>query len=115
MRLGLFCVFQAQWTGRHEWHTRVSAEVEPPDLGGDVTAAGEALQRQSLLDRTSTFVTAAHAVKTSRAAALEAAPTGSFRPLDAVARFMESPRQERTVAANVTRSIEFLNGGASRD
>lgn len=110
VRLALFCAFLAMWTGRHEWHTAVGAAAEPADLGTDVIAAGGGLQRQSLDDRTSSFIVHAHAVKTSRAAAIEAARTGSFEPLHAVARFMDSPRLERFVAANVTRSIEFLNG-----
>ena len=31
VRLALWCVFQANWTGRHEWHTGVGrrAEIEP--------------------------------------------------------------------------------------
>ncbi len=115
VRLALFCAFLALWTGRHEWHTTVHEPAEPAELGDDVVAAGEHLQRRSLGDGTSAFIVHAHAVKTSRAASLEAARTGSFEPLHAVARFMEAPRLERFVAANVTRSIEFLNGRAPRE
>ena len=115
LRLALFTVFQAQWTGRHEWHTAVGprAEIEPMD--GDVVAYGEALQRDSLLDGTTAFIVHAHAVKTSRAAAVEAARSGSTLPLDATARFMAAPKLERFVAATVTRSIDFLNGAVQRD
>lgn len=115
VRLALFCAFLAMWTGRHEWHTTVGPPSEPADLGADVIAAGQELQRRSLDDRTSATIVHAHAVKTSRAAAIEAARTGSLEPLHAVTRFMDSPRLERFVAANVTRSIEFLNGRAPRD
>jgi nitrite reductase/ring-hydroxylating ferredoxin subunit len=115
VRLAMFCAFLALWTGRHEWHTTVHPPATPADLGDDVVVAGDELQRRSLGDGTSAFIVHAHAVKTSRAAAIEAARTGSFEPLHAVARFMESPRLERFVAANVVRSIEFLNGRAPRD
>ena len=115
LRLVLFTTFLAQWTGRHEWHTRVGErhEVEPfaPDLA---TYAAE-LQRQSLLDGTTAFIVHAHAVKTSRAAALESARSGSTLPLDATARFIAAPKLERFVAATVARSIDFLNGRTQRD
>ena len=69
VRLALWSVFLAQWTGRHEWHTTVG-EPAVVDLGTpDLVAAGEALQRQALGDTTSAFIVHAHAVKTSRAAA----------------------------------------------
>jgi hypothetical protein len=54
-------------------------------------------------------------VKTSRAAAEEAVRTGSSRPLEAVARFLEAPKLERFVAATVTRSIDFVSGRTPRD
>ena len=77
--------------------------------------AGEALQREALLDNASAFIVYAHGIKTSRAAAREAARTGSTLPLQAVARLLDSPRLERFVAANVARSIEFLAGRAPHD
>ena len=116
VRLALFTAFLAQWTGRHEWHTvgrRTRARSTP--LAADLTAYGEALQRQSLLDGTTAFIVHAHAVKTSRAAALEAQRLGSSQPLDAVARFLAAPKLERFVAATVERSIDFLNGRTQRD
>lgn len=115
VRLALFCVFQANWTGRHEWHTRVGpvADVERP--AADLVAYGRNLQRRSLLDGAGSFIVAAHEVKTSRAAAAEALRIGSALPLDAANRFMSAPRQERFVAATVERSIEFLNGRTQRD
>jgi hypothetical protein len=115
VRLALWCVFLAHWTGRHEWHTTVAEPVDV-DLGtADVVAAGAALQRRALDDTTSAFIVHAHAVKTSRAASEEAARLGSTRPLEAVARFMEAPKLERFVAATVTRSIDFLSGRVPRD
>ena len=114
VRLALWCVFLAHWTGRHEWHTAVG-EPAVVDLGtADVVAAGEALQRRALGDTTSAFIVHAHAVKTSRAAAEEAARAGSSRPLEAVARFLDAPKLERFVAATVTRSIDFVSGRIQR-
>ena len=115
VRLALWCVFLAHWTGRHEWHTTITEPVQV-DLGtSDVAAAGKALQQQALDDTTSAFIVHAHAVKTSRAASEEAARLGSMRPLEAVARFIEAPKLERFVAATVTRSIDFLSGRVPRD
>ncbi len=115
LRLVMFTVFQANWTGRHEWHTSVGELERPDPLDADLTVAGERLQRESLLDGTSAFIVAAHAVKTSRAAAHEAVRLGSSLPLDATLRFMRAPKLERFVAATVARSIDFLNGRIQRD
>jgi nitrite reductase/ring-hydroxylating ferredoxin subunit len=115
VRLAMYTAFLAQWTGRHEWHTTVAAPDDGRSFAGSVAEAGEALQREALLDKTSAFIVYAHGIKTSRAAAIEAARTGSMLPLQAVARFLDSPRLERFVAANVARSIEFLAGRAPRD
>ncbi len=115
VRLTMYTAFLAQWTGRHEWHTTVAPRDEGRRLAGSVAEAGEALQREALLDKTSAFIVYAHGIKTSRAAAIEAARTGSMLPLQAVARFFDSPRLERFVAANVARSIEFLAGRAPHD
>jgi len=115
VRLALFTAFLAQWTGRHEWHTTVGERDDVMPLDADLTIYGEELQRQSLLDGTTAFIVHAHAVKTSRAAALEAQRLGSTLPLDAVARFIAAPKLERFVAATVERSIDFLNGRTQRD
>lgn len=134
VRLALWCVFLAQWTGRHEWHTAV-ADVEvgeagdladacirhQPDvavataLAGDVGEVSASLQRAALLDGTTAPIVHAHAVKMAVAASEEAARVGSTRPLAAAARFIAAPKLERFVAANVVRSIELLNGRARRD
>jgi nitrite reductase/ring-hydroxylating ferredoxin subunit len=114
VRLGLWCVYLAYWTGRHEWHTRIG-EPAPVELGtDDLVAAGEALQRQALDDTTTAFIVHAHAVKTTKAATEEARATGSPRPLEAVARFLGAPKLERFVAATVTRSIDFVAGRIER-
>jgi nitrite reductase/ring-hydroxylating ferredoxin subunit len=116
VRLAMFTAFLAQWTGRHEWHTRVAERDDGRSFGdATVTEAGEALQREALLDNASAFIVYAHGIKTSRAASIEAARSQSMLPLQAVARLLDSPRLERFVAANVARSIEFLAGRAPRD
>ena len=115
VRLAMFTAFLAQWTGRHEWHTNVADRDDGRSFAGSIVEAGEALQREALLDNASAFIVYAHGIKTSRAAAREAARTGSTLPLQAVARLLDSPRLERFVAANVARSIEFLAGRAPHD
>ena len=114
VRLTFFVAFLENWTGRHEWHTRVAERVAI-ELGGDIGTAGDDLQRRALLDGTSAFIVAAHAVKTSRAAARESHRLGSSTPLQATARFIDAPKLERFVAANVRRSLDFLNGRTQRD
>jgi len=115
VRLALWCVFLAHWTGRHEWHTRV-AEPTEIDLGtSDLEGAGVALQRRSLDDPSSSFIVHAHAVKTARAASEEASRSGSPLPLQAATWFIEGPKRERTVAANVARAIDFISGRSPRD
>ena len=115
VRLAMFTAFLGQWTGRHEWHTRVGERDHGRSFAGTVAEAGEALQREALLDKTTAFIVYAHGIKTSRAAALEARRSGSVLPLQAVARFLDSPRLERFVAATVARSIKLLAGRAPRD
>ena len=115
VRLTLFTAFLAQWTGRHEWHTTIGERAEITPLSTDIVRYGDELQRQSLLDGTTAFIVHAHAVKTSRAASIEAIRLGSTLPLDATARFLAAPKLERFVAATVERSIEFLNGRTQRD
>jgi nitrite reductase/ring-hydroxylating ferredoxin subunit len=115
VRLALFTAFQAQWTGRHEWHTSVGERAAVVPASDDLREYGDALQRDSMLDGTTAFIVHAHAVKTSRAASQEALRMGSSLPLDATARFMAAPKLERFVAATVTRSIDFLDGRVMRD
>jgi hypothetical protein len=115
VRLALWTVFLANWTGRHEWHTAVAWREEVEPRSADLRAYGESLQDEALLDGTTAFIVHAHAVKTSVAATHEALRMGSSLPLDATARFMAAPKLERFVAATVTRSIDFLSGTAPRD
>ena len=115
VRLALWTVFLANWTGRHEWHTAVAWRDEIEPRSADLRAYGESLQDEALLDGTTAFIVHAHAVKTSVAATDEALRMGSSVPLDATARFMAAPKLERFVAATVTRSIDFLSGRAPRD
>jgi hypothetical protein len=115
VRLALWCVFLAHWTGRHEWHTTVG-ETERIDLGADLAAAGATLQAQALDDaNTTAFIVHAHAVKTTTAATEEALRAGSSLPLEAAARFLTAPKLERFVGATVARSIDFISGRAPRD
>ena len=93
----------------------VAPRVEVELRTDGVREAGEALQREALLDGTTAFIVHAHAVKTSVAATREALRCGTTLPIEATARFMAAPKLERFVAATVTRSIDFLSGRAPRD
>ncbi len=115
VRLALWVAFQANWTGRHEWHTEVGPRADIEPLSTDLARYGAQLQHEALLDGTTAFIVHAHAVKTSVAATEEAQHLGSTVPLDAAARFLAAPKLERFVAATVTRSIDFLSGRAVRD
>lgn len=115
VKLVLWTVFLANWTGRHEWHTAVAPRAEIEPRSDDLGAYGRSLQHEALLDGTTAFIVHAHAVKTSVAATDEALHLGSTVPLDATARFMAAPKLERFVAATVTRSIDFLSGKVDRD
>ncbi len=114
IRLALFCTFLAFWTGRHEWHAGIAESVLPQPLATTTHTYGLALQEQALLDPASSFIHQVHVIKTSRAAAIEANRLGSNRPLLAAHRFLEAPKQERFVAANVARSVAFVNGRQPR-
>jgi hypothetical protein len=115
VRLVLWTVFLANWTGRHEWHTSIGERAEVEPRSEDLAEYGRLLQHEALLDGTTAFIVHAHAVKTSVAATEEAQRLGSALPLDATARFMGAPKLERFVAATVTRSIDFLSGRTQRD
>jgi hypothetical protein len=115
VRLTLWTVFLANWTGRHEWHTSVGRRHDVEPRSADLLAYGHELQHEALLDGTTAFIVHAHAVKMSVAATAEALRIGSSAPLDATARFMAAPKLERFVAATVVRSIDFLSGRSPRD
>ncbi|MFP5579458.1 MAG: Rieske (2Fe-2S) protein [Acidimicrobiia bacterium] len=114
VRLVLWTVFLANWTGRHEWHTTVHRTQQVDSLGSDLRSYGTALQDLALQDGTTAFIVHAHAVKMSVAATEEALRLDDRRPLDATHRFLTAPKLERFVAANVTRSIDFLSGRVMR-
>jgi hypothetical protein len=115
VRLVLWTVFLANWTGRHEWHSTVGERAEIEPRSDDLVEYGRSLQHEALLDGTTAVIVHAHAVKMSVAATEEAVRLQSTAPLDATARFMQAPRLERFVAASVTRSIDFLSGRTPRD
>jgi len=115
VRLTMWTVFLANWTGRHEWHTGVAERAEVEPRATDLAEYGRSLQHEALLDGTTAFIVHAHAVKMSVASTEEAIRLGSTVPLDATARFMAAPKLERFVAATVTRSVDFLSGRTQRD
>lgn len=131
-RLVLFTVFLCHDTGRAErWGLQQPTPVPAPapgDLGaavldgrtddavahalaGDPDAVSDALEQTSLLDRSGSWIVAAHVVKMARAARFEAAATGSSLPLAAAARFAAAPRLERFIAANVAQALDFIQSG----
>lgn len=113
LRLALFSVFLAHYTGRHEWHTRVADRVDV-QVERDIGSAAAYVQREALADHCASFIVQAHAVKTSRAAAQEAERLDDPRPLQAALRFVTAAKLERFVAASVARSIDFLSGRGPR-
>jgi len=115
VRLTFFTAFLAHWTGRHEWHTSVGPRAHIEPLADDVQTYGDELQRVSLRDGMTAFIFTVHAVKTARAAALEARRRDTALPLDAAARFITAPKLERRVAATVQRSIDFVGGRVPRE
>ena len=115
IRLALFTLFLAHWTGRHEWHAGIGQQSPVTLISDDLAAAARHLRHESLLDRTSSFIVHAHGVKTSVAASREALRRSTPLPLLATTRFLQTPRLERFVAANVQRSIEFVAGHQPRD
>ena len=90
VRLVLWTVFLANWTGRHEWHTGIAQRAEIEPRSADLAAYGRSLQHEALLDGTTAFIVHAHAVKTTVAATEEACASqmpspstrsrGSWRP-----------------------------------
>ena len=114
-RLAMFTVFLAHYTGRHEWHTKVAPREVLARPAETIAAFGETSVRASMQDVSGAFIVQAHVIKTARAAWEEAERLGSFAPLDAVWRFMHSPRTDRFVASAVQQSIDFLSGRAARE
>lgn len=114
VRLVMWTVCLANWTGRHEWHTTVGPTTTIEPWSTDLAEYGRLLQHQALQDGTAAFIVHAHAIKMSVAATEEAIRLESTAPLDATVRFLTEPRLERFVAATVTRSLDFLSGRSDR-
>ena len=117
VRLALWCVFLAHWTGRHEWHTGVGEPVSRrPRHDRPRRRRRRRCSARALDDTTTAFIVHAHAVKTSRAATEEAVRAGLVRGRSRRRPgSSDAPKLERFVAATVTRSIDFLSGRARRD
>ncbi len=128
-RLALWTAFLASYSGRRGYREVPDPPLEPvagdvgravaegraddaarAALAGDRSEAAATLEQAALSDLGGSFIVAAHLVKTACAAGHEAEATGSNRPLAAAARFLASPRMERFVASDVTRSVDFLSG-----
>jgi nitrite reductase/ring-hydroxylating ferredoxin subunit len=115
VRLALFSTFLAFWTGRHEWHTSTGQREYVEPMASELRMYADLLQRSALQDPSAACIVQAHAIKTSRAAAIESLHLNSPLPLLATQRFIEGPKQERLVAATVARSLAFLSGKSARD
>jgi nitrite reductase/ring-hydroxylating ferredoxin subunit len=115
VRLALFSTFLAFWTGRHEWHTTVHERQHVDALSDNLHAYGIRLQQASFEVPAAAPIMQVHAIKNSRAAAIESAALNSLIPLQAAQRFLEAPKMHRIVASTVAQSLAFLNGRAPRD
>jgi nitrite reductase/ring-hydroxylating ferredoxin subunit len=131
-RLVMFCAFLVVDSGRDERRKGAAETPTVEPLDGDLVAAildrryddaarhaaagtptdvAEQLVRAALSDQPGSFIVAAHAVKTSVAAAEETENTGSMLPLIATARFLAAPRQERFVSSAASEAIHFVRTG----
>lgn len=125
-RLVLFAAFLAHYGGRRGYREvasepEASGESSPTRSrsgGAPITelatcsevASPERLATAALGDGAGSFIMAAHAVKTSRAAILEAVETGSPLPRAAAWRFLSSPRRERFVGLEVANALRLADG-----
>ncbi len=87
VRLAMFTAFLAQWTGRHEWHTKVGERDVGRMFEGTVLEAGEALQREALLDN----AVCVHRLRPRHQDGPGSGPRGSQERLDAAAAGRRSP------------------------
>lgn len=115
VRLALFCVFLAHWTGRHEWHAGIGERRALALPSGLLLDEGCRLQRQALLGPGAGFLVQAHAIKTAVAATNEAVRSRNSLPLQAVERYLAEKDRRRYVAATVQQSIDFVTGRAPRE
>jgi nitrite reductase/ring-hydroxylating ferredoxin subunit len=109
VRLALWTAFLAWYSGRRGYVEIDEGQPDPVALG-DVPLDAPGLCRAALEDRSGSWIVAAHLVKTTNAAVVEAAATGSTRPLAAAARFVASPRRESFVALNVRKALQLADG-----
>jgi nitrite reductase/ring-hydroxylating ferredoxin subunit len=109
VRLALWSAFLAWYAGRRGYVEIDDVQADPVALG-DVPSDPAGLCRAALEDRAGSWIVAAHLVKTTNAAVVEAAATGSTRPLAAAARFVASPRRESFVALNVRKALQLADG-----
>ena len=109
MRLALWSAFLAWYSGRRGY-VEIDEEQPDPVVLGNVPLDAAGLCRAALEDRSGSWIVAAHLVKTTNAAVVEAAATGSTRPLAAAARFVASPRRESFVALNVRKALQLADG-----
>jgi nitrite reductase/ring-hydroxylating ferredoxin subunit len=106
LRLALFTVFLAHYTGRHEWHTTIGARERVALPSPDLAESAASLAHDALLDPGSVFIVHAHAIKTAVAAGDEAIRTGDSTPLEAAARFLRAPHRQRFTAGEVQRALD---------
>jgi nitrite reductase/ring-hydroxylating ferredoxin subunit len=109
VRLALWSAFLAWYAGRRGYVEIDDDQPDPVDLG-NVPEDPAGLCRAALEDRAGSWIVAAHLVKTTNAAVVEAAATGSTRPLAAAARFVAAPRRESFVALNVRKALQLADG-----
>ena len=107
-RLALWTAFEACYAGRRGY-VEVAADRDDP-VTTRVPADPAILCRAALEDKAGPSIFSAHLVKTTSAAVVEAAATGTQAPLAAAARFVSSPRREGSIALNVRMAIDLANG-----
>jgi nitrite reductase/ring-hydroxylating ferredoxin subunit len=112
LKLALHSVFLAHWTGRHEWHAGVHHLQQIVLSNDDLLSAGQALQRQSILDPGGIFIVTAHVIKTAVAATHEAVTMRNPLPLQAAQRFAAAPHRRRFVAEQTQQALDQLRKGS---
>jgi hypothetical protein len=108
-RLALWTAFHACYAGR-KGYVEVGGDRTDP-VPAAVPTRPDLLSRAALEDRASGVpIVAAHLVKTTSAAIVEAEATGTDAPLTAAARFVAAPRREASIALNVRKAIDLADG-----
>jgi nitrite reductase/ring-hydroxylating ferredoxin subunit len=109
VRLTLWAAFLAFYAGRRGY-VEIGDDHADPVNPGDVPLDPAGLCRAALEDRAGSWIVAAHLVKTTGAAVVEAAETRTDAPLAAAARFVAAPRRETFVALNVRKALQLADG-----